>query len=266
MARSDAERERLRQTFDAAAERYDRVRPGYPDELLDRLVELARLSPGDRVLELGCGPGQLTRSLVERGFAVTAVELSPELSALARRNVAAAEVITSDFESWPLPDEPFAAVVAATSFHWIDPAVQFAKTAAALRPGGALAIISTGHVEGGSSEFFAEVQRCYRQWMPDPSRPVFRLTPAESVADDYDLTPGGHFTPAGTGRCVREIPYRTEDYIDLLLTYSDHLALPAETQDGLLGCIRSLIDTEYGGRVTKAYLFQLAVGRVTPPA
>jgi len=260
--RSAADRERLRQTFATAGERYDRIRPTYPDTILDRFAELADLAPGDRVLEIGCGTGQLTRSLVQRGYAVTAVELSAELAALAQRNLPDAEVITGDFESWPLPAEPFAAVVAATSFHWIDPAVRFAKTAAALRPGGSLAIINTSHVAGGSSDFFVEVQRCYERWQPENTQPGFRLTAAESVADDFDLTPGGFFEPVGTGRSVREIPYPTEEYLDLLLTYSDHLATPEEQRDGLLGCIRSLIDDHYDGRVTKAYLFQLAVGRV----
>lgn len=263
--RSDADRERLRQTFAAAGERYDRIRPTYPDEIVDRLAELAALSPGDRVLEIGCGTGQLTRSLVGRGYAVTAVELSAELAALAGRNLPDADVITGNFETWPLPDEPFAAVVAATSFHWIDPAVRFAKTAAALRPGGSLAIIDTSHVEGGSSDFFVEVQRCYEHWKPESTQPGFRLTPAEAVADDFDLTPGGHFVPVGTGRQVREIPYSTEEYLDLLLTYSDHLATPDETREGLLGCIGSLIDDRYAGRVIKAYLFQLTVGRVAEP-
>jgi SAM-dependent methyltransferase len=260
--RSDADRVRLRQTFAAASERYDRIRPGYPDAIVDRLAELVSLSPGDRVLEIGCGTGQLTRSLVRRGYAITAIELSAEPAAVARRNLPDVDVITGDFESWPLPAEPFAAVVAATSFHWIDPAVRFAKTAAALRPGGSLAIISTGHVEGGSSDFFVEVQRCYERWQPESTQPGFRLTPAEAVADDFDVTPGGHFVPVGTGRIVSEISYDTRDYLDLLLTYSDHLATPDETREGLLGCIGSLIDDRYAGQVTKAYLFQLTVGRL----
>ncbi len=260
--RSDADRERLRQTFATASERYDRIRPTYPEAIVDQLADLAGLAHGDRVLELGCGTGQLTRSLVRRGFAVTAIELSAEPAAVARRNLPEAEVITADFETWPLPAEPFAAVVAATSFHWIDPAVRFVKTAAALRPGGSLAIISTGHVEGGTSDFFVEVQQCYERWKPESTQPGFRLTPAEAVADDFDLTPGGHFVPAGTGRAVSEIPYDTRDYLDLLLTYSDHLATPPETRERLLDCIGSLIDNRYGGRVIKAYLFQLTVGRV----
>jgi hypothetical protein len=48
---ADEDRERLRQTFDAAAARYDRVRPEYPGALFDDLVALAGLTPGDHLLE-----------------------------------------------------------------------------------------------------------------------------------------------------------------------------------------------------------------------
>lgn len=68
---------RLREMFDAAAERYDTSRPGYQMATIDDLIRFAGLVPGSRVLEIGCGTGQLTVPLAERGLNVTAVELGP---------------------------------------------------------------------------------------------------------------------------------------------------------------------------------------------
>jgi len=65
------------------------------------------------VLEIGCGTGQATVPLAERGLAITAVELGAELAAIARRRLAgfpAAGVVTCAFEDWPPQGAPFDAV------------------------------------------------------------------------------------------------------------------------------------------------------------
>ena len=99
------------------------------------------------MLEIGCGTGQATVPLAERGYRVVAVEMGTDMAAVARRNLAAfdsVEVVTAVFERWPLPVEPFDVVFSATAFHWIDPAVRVAKSADALRLGGLLATVGTG--------------------------------------------------------------------------------------------------------------------------
>jgi cyclopropane fatty-acyl-phospholipid synthase-like methyltransferase len=100
---------RLRETFNEDAEQYDRARPRYPDQMFDDLAA-AGVAPGARVLEIGCGTGQATVPLAKRGYRVVAVELGPDMAAVARRNLAgfdSVEVLTAAFEDWPLPAEPF---------------------------------------------------------------------------------------------------------------------------------------------------------------
>jgi SAM-dependent methyltransferase len=129
---------RLRRTFNEDAERYDRARPRYPKQMFDDLAAAA-VTPGARVLEIGCGTGQATVALAERGYRILAVELGAEMAMVARRNLArfdSVEVVTAAFEDWPLPDEPFDVVFSATAFHWVDPAVRVSKSADALRPRG----------------------------------------------------------------------------------------------------------------------------------
>ncbi len=83
------ERERLRATFDAAADRYEQARPAYPAELYAALVRLTGLRPGDRVLEIGCATGKATRPLAAHGVDITCLEIGGALVAAARRNLAA---------------------------------------------------------------------------------------------------------------------------------------------------------------------------------
>jgi SAM-dependent methyltransferase len=266
---TEEQRERRRATFDEAAELYDRARPRYPRALFDDLAGLTGIGPGSRVLEIGPGTGQATLPLAERGCRVVAVELGADLAAVARRNLArfpTVEVVTAAFEDWPLPAEPFDLVLAATAFHWIDPAVRVARAADALRPGGALATVATHHVAGGEEPFFTEVQDCYVRW--DPETPP-EGTPLKAAADipssSEELDRSGRFGPATFRRYEWELPYTTAGYIEVLLTYSGHRALDPEARSGLLDCIAHLIDHGYGGRITKRYLTELRVAFTTGP-
>jgi ubiquinone/menaquinone biosynthesis C-methylase UbiE len=131
--------------FDEVAAEYDRNRPTYPDELVDQACQVAGIGDGDRVLEIGCGTGQLTRSLVARGLHVTAFEPGRNLVALARQNLedaGAVEFVNARFEDAALPREHFRAVFSASALHWVDPTVSWRKIADVLIPGGTLALIS----------------------------------------------------------------------------------------------------------------------------
>jgi ubiquinone/menaquinone biosynthesis C-methylase UbiE len=265
----DGRTAQLRETFDAVAERYDRVRPGYPRPTVEDLEYLAALQVGSRVLEIGCGTGQLTVPLARLGTAVTAVELGAALADVARRNMAAypnVQVVVGAFEEVALAEAAFDLVVAATSFHWIDPATRLRKSARVLRRGGFLAVIDTHHIAGGTDQFFLEVQRHYEKWDPT-TPPGLRLQGADAIpVARPDLEEPALFGPALLRRYEWEAEYTTSEYLALLLTYSNHLALPAPQQDGLISGIGSLIDTRFGGIVRKRYLTELRVipRRTTP--
>ncbi len=263
-APAEEDRERLRRTFDEDAARYDRARPGYPAAVFDELA--SEEAPPARLLEIGCGTGQATRALAARGYRITAVELGAGMAALARRRLesipeASAEVIVAPFEEWRLPPEPFDVVFCATAFHWLDPAVRVARCAAALRPGGLLAVLSTQHVAGGSERFFAAAQRCYERF--DPSTPPgSALAPAADFPQDQtEFLASGRFGPVSFFRYEEELTYSAEEYRDVLLTYSGHRAMAAPAREGLLDALTELIAAEPGGRITKRYLFELRLTR-----
>src|SRR5918912_251029 len=180
-----ADRRRLRATFEEVPELYDRARPLYPAELFDDLVAYAGLERGARVLEIGCGTGQATLPLAERGLEVVCVELGARLAAAARRKLAGfprVEVVHALFEEWEAEEASFDAVVAFTAFHWVDPETKYAKPARLLRPGGCLAVAETDHVivEGGDP-IWIEVQADYDAVVPsEENRPPPRQ---EEVGD-----------------------------------------------------------------------------------
>ncbi len=250
--------------FDEDAELYDKVRPTYPPELLDDIGDLAGLTPASRVLEIGCGTGQATVGLAERGYGVVALEPGASMAEVARRKLGRfpnVRVVESAFEAWPLPDRPFDAVVAATSFHWVDRALRVTKAADALRIGGAVAIISTHHVAGGDTVFFNQAQACYERFDP-ATPPGLTLPPESEIPSKVDeLEHSTRFGSVTVRRYGWEKTYSAAEYTELLMSYSGHRALERRARRGLLDCIEQLINEGFGGSITKRYLFQLGVAK-----
>ena len=248
--------------FDEDARLYDRIRPTYPSAVFDDLAQIAHLSPGSRVLEIGAGTGQATVDLARRGYAVIALEPGPSLAAELSKKLTAfplVDVNVASFEGWAPSLQRFDAVVAATAFHWLEPKIRVTKAADVLRVGGALAIISTHHVAGGTSAFFEEVQDCYMRYDPN-TEPGLTLPPEENVSIDVtEIEDSISFGRVDERAYPWEETYAADMYEQLLMTYSGHRALKAEARSALLACIRGLIDHRFGGRITKRYLFLLTV-------
>lgn len=147
-------RRRYAQVFDDVAEEYDRERRGYPDGLVDAACAYGGLRPGDSVVEVGCGTGLLTSSLLGRGLIVDAVDPGANMIRLAERRVgeeAAVRFHHGRFEEVALPQRAFAAVFSATAFHWIEPSVGWARAAELMAPGGLLALLQYCDVHDAST-------------------------------------------------------------------------------------------------------------------
>jgi ubiquinone/menaquinone biosynthesis C-methylase UbiE len=132
------------EVFNELAADYDRNRPTYPDALVDHACRVACIGAGDRVLEIGCGTGQLTGSLLARGLRVTALEPGDQLIAIAGENLKNAgdvEFVNARLEDMQLPRERFQAVFSASAIHWVDPDLSWRKIADVLAPDGTLALI-----------------------------------------------------------------------------------------------------------------------------
>jgi SAM-dependent methyltransferase len=253
-----------RHTFDGVADRYERARPGYPEALFDDLARLAHLTVPARILEIGCGTGQATLPLARRGHAITCVELGPALAARARAKLASypdVSVVVADFETWQPEVADFDAVVAFTALHWITPALRYGKPAALLREGGHLAVVSTHHVlPPGGDPFFADVQADYIAVAPHPDNDP-PPDPATVADNSAEIAASGALRSVAATRYVWDDEYTADEYIDLLGTYSGHLAMDPGVRARLLERIRARIEGRPEGIVRKSYLTILDVAR-----
>src|SRR5260221_7194441 len=152
----------LRQTFDEVALLYNEARPCYPDELFSALIDATDLHKGAKLLEIGPGTGQATKSLAKKGFDITAIELGVALAEVAKyelRDHKKVKIITGAFEEITLPATSFDLVFAATSFHWIEPSLKYFKTHEVLKSNGHLAIIHTNHISDERGDTFFKVSQ-----------------------------------------------------------------------------------------------------------
>ena len=99
--------------YSDVADDYNKVRPRYPQSLIDRAIALAQLPPDATILELGCGPGIATVPFARSGFSIVCLEPSAAACEWARQNCAAypkVAIVNTLFEEWPLEPERFNAV------------------------------------------------------------------------------------------------------------------------------------------------------------
>jgi SAM-dependent methyltransferase len=258
---TDSDRRDLGRVFDEVAELYDRVRPGYPDELFADLVTLTGVRAGSAVLEVGCGTGQATRSLARLGLSVTAVEPGPALAAKARERLGDTTVELSTFEDWDDRGRRFRLLVSASAWHWVDPSIGWRRAYDVLEPDGSLALLS--HVvvrRPGEPEVYAETADLHERFFP--GHPGWSHPPLEEEVrrTDQGWAPDGFFGPA----VVRWYPmvqwFTGDGFADLMRSTSLYRALDAEVREPLLDAIAERIRTRMGDRVPRRYLSLLRVG------
>jgi SAM-dependent methyltransferase len=258
-------RDRLRSSFNESAELYDEVRPGYPTSIIDTIIADAELPPDGKILEIGCGTGQITIPFASRGYRIVALELGAALAALAIekcRQYPRVDIVSTSFEAWQVQEQAFDLVVSAQAFHWIDPTYGFNKAAAALKCGGASALVWNLDVTGQTA--FNQASRAiYETYLPVSASGDINI-PVEETALRYTeaLKQSDRFTDVREFRHGWDGRYSGAHYLKLLHTYSNHSTLPEPEKTRFFQAIAEAIDRT-GGTVQRNYETLLLMARPT---
>jgi SAM-dependent methyltransferase len=242
MARATAE------SFGVDADRYDRARPRYPEELIARIVAAA---PGTSLLDVGIGTGIEARQLRAAGCRVLGIEPDARMAELARRDGVDVEVST--FEAWDPAGRTFDGVVSATAWHWVDPLAGASKAAQVLAAGGLFAAFwNVGDVPPHVAGAFAAV---YERVAPDAlAARAYRH--GGSMVDGYGaildraaegLQATGAFGPAQRWRLDWERYYTRDEWLDALPTQGGNTRLAPQQLEALLEVTGEAIDALGGG-------------------
>ena len=137
-------------SFSVAADAYDRFMGRYSTPLAPRFAEFAGIGPGERVLDVGCGPGALTAELLSRAAAVSAVDPSEQFVDAARARHPDVDVRRASAEQLPFRDAAFDVALAQLVVHFMaDPVAGLREMARVTRLAGIVAACVWDHAGGG---------------------------------------------------------------------------------------------------------------------
>jgi SAM-dependent methyltransferase len=241
----------MAESFGTDPQRYDRARPGYPDALVARIIAG---SPGPDVLDVGCGTGIAARQFQAAGRTVLGVEPDARMAEFARAGGLEVEVAT--FEDWQPAGRTFDAVIAAQSWHWVDPAAGAVKAAEVLRPGGRLAIF--GHVYEPPAEVAEPFAAAFRRAVPDspfnnrPDQTPLAMYEAGYAKFADTIRETGSFDEPERWRFDWEQRYTRDQWLELLPTTGGLTRLPRDKTAEILDAVGAAIDS-VGGHFTMSY-------------
>ncbi len=259
--------EQRRRWYDPVAEAYDRARPRYPAELFDLAMAMTGLQAGDRLLEIGCGPGIATLPLAERGFSMTAIEPSAAGCEILREHCAAypaVKVVNQTFEEWLVEVAAFKGVVAATSFHWVSPELGYPKIFQALKPDGHVLLLWNVPPQP-SEDIWRSLQPIYDAHGSELETFVDRAKQEQQLRDvgqklvEFDGLASGRFASRGFERIDCELSYTVEDYLALLQSLSPYILLEASQRKKLMLGLEQRLRDCCGERVQTSYFSALEI-------
>jgi ubiquinone/menaquinone biosynthesis C-methylase UbiE len=250
--------------YSPAAEAYQQFRPRYPQPIIDRVVEIAQLSAGSTVLEVGCGPAIATPAFATLGCQMVCVEPNPDFYRLAQQTCepySNVELKNCSFEEWQLESQRFDAVLAASSFHWISPEVGYPKAAAALHPEGYLILLWNKELQP-SYAVYQQLSVVYQTHAPSLIRAYEDSATQAAILDEMGqmAIESGYFKDMQSGHLEVKVTYSVDQYLMLLNTYSPHLKLEAQQQQALFSGLREVLE-QNGDTVELSYVSAFHITR-----
>lgn len=222
----------LEKTFNEVFSEYDKWRPTYVKELYEDIFAAKEINQSSKVLEIGIGTGQATLPILEKGCSLTAVELGDKLAGYTKQKFIGYEkfeVKNMAFQDFQSPADSFDLIFSASAFHWIPEETGYTKVYQMLKSGGVFARFANHpYKDKGREELHAALQKIYARYMPGA------LSGGEYSEEDAkvraDINKKYGFVDMSYKLYHRTRTFNAKEYISLLGTYSDHLAIEEQTR------------------------------------
>ena len=232
--------------FEKFADNYGQVRPGYPREIFTDLAKECGVVSGTSILEIGAGTGIATRSLLELGASVVAVEPGENLLEIARESLVdftTVEFVGTTFEQYQ-ERRIFDMVVSATAFHWLGAGDKFTRVASLLKPGGHLVVMWNSFCQN-NDPIEQEIAVLYGQHLPDvyPEKgDVNAGVLQKSLGKEQEIADSGIFYIHTMRRYLQHCHYDTKHYVALLNTFPKIIEAPEKAKQSFLRDVEAVVE------------------------
>ena len=257
----------LAATFDTVAAVYDKIRPGYVGEIYSTIFDYVQIGENARVVEVGSGTGQATEPVLKTGCDLTAVEYGANLSEVLKakfNGYPKFHVMTCKFEEAELEKDAYDLVFSATAFHWIPEEIGYPKLYSILKKGGAFArFANRPRTCRDDPDLGAEIQVLYDDYYArcHGVKSGTKVWFTEEKAKEISRIPEKYgFTDIRYHLFSRERIFTAAEYIQLLGTYSDHIAIEEKTRNEFFSKIKEAIE-RHGGTITINETLDLELAR-----
>lgn len=239
--------------FDTAASKYERMRPGYTEDLYKQIFDYCSIDEQSELIEVGIGGGQATLPFLKKNSHVTAIEYGKNLADICKekfKDYTGFEVITSKFEDVELNDNAYDLIYSASAFHWIPEEIGYTKVYKALKPGGVFARFANHPFRCKNepelaSAIDASYEKYYYKYYNKEPEKITEYSEEDAKRRAYIAEKYG-FSDIQYGLFYRIREFTAKEYIDLLGTYSDHIAIDEFIRTSFFKDIENIINS-FGG-------------------
>lgn len=246
----------LEWTFDTVASTYEKLRPGYVADLYQAIFNYIPIHENSNVVEVGSGGGQATAPILQTGCRLTAVEYGPQFSELLKekfKEYPKFSVITGKFEDTDLPENSYDLVFSASAFHWVPEEIGYEKVFSILKSGGVFARFANHpYRDKENPALSAEIDdiydEYYNKYHSKKHTVITEYTEAEAK-DRAMIAAKYGFCDIQYALFHRERVFSAKEYVKLLGTYSDHIAIEESIRKKFFAKIEEAIN-KHGGSIT----------------
>ena len=249
-------------TFDNTSVGYDKSRPAYPKDLYQDIFKYKCIDKQSNVLEIGLGTGKATQPILETQCCLVGIEPGENMADIAKerfKNYSNFSVYIDTLQTYHCPNERYDLIFSATAFHWISEEYGYRRVYELLKSGGAFARFA---YHAGSDKkrkaLTEDIQRLYDVYLSETKAPKkFGEEEAKRVAE---IAKKYGFADVEYKLYQFTKDFTADEYMELLKTYPNHMALESGNREKLFKGIHSAINN-HGGIITVYYTLDLELAR-----